>query len=159
MNEDNLHPELADRLASHGVESSDERLGEHWRDIEVRVQAMTRRDRRARLILLILGGLTLAGLFALLSVPVISPGTYPLRPIFDHVSESIAAVVISLLLAIPVSFFFLLVTYFLNHRPRLQQAEYDQIVVMLIDLERQVRELQRRVDGDSSKSSESPTRN
>jgi hypothetical protein len=121
------------------------------------VRALARRERRARLLIMILGGITLAGILALLFVPAMFPGTYPLRPIFDHLGDSAGAVVVGLLFAIPIAFLVLLFTYFLNHRRRLRHAEHDQVIVMLIELERQVSELRRRVDGDSGKLSEFPS--
>lgn len=153
MTERPVDLQFADRLASHGVMVSEERLAKHWRDVEGQTQRMARRERRARLTLLILGGLTLAGTLALLFVSATFSGAFPLRPIFDYLNDSVAAVVVGLLFAVPVTLLVLLFTYFLNHRRRLRQAEHDQIVVMLIGLEHQVKELRRRVDRVSSESS------
>lgn len=141
--------EFADRLASQEQALSDERLAKHWRDLDERVSAIARRERWARFVVMSLGWLTLAGILAFLMAAAIWPGTYPLRLLLDGFSEPVAAIVATIIFAVPVCLVILMFTYFVNHRRRLRQAEHEQVIAMLTELDRQISDLRRHLGRNS----------
>ncbi len=140
---------FADRLIEQETRVSKAQLNEYRSRLDMNLARAARHERRMRMVTFGMTAVTLFGLWYFLIAAFLgTPGPHPLERVFKLLPDPAGSIVgialcVSYLVCAICTIPFLL-AYFLQYRRKLEQTKQDQILEILVDMQRQINELQKR---------------
>lgn len=146
----NMKPSFAEQLIGNDTDITPDRIAEYRCKLNARLRRYRSRERRMRLAILVMVATAAVGILGLLLASAYGPNTYPVKTLFELLPEPVVLALAVILLGSGLCLVPFLLLHKFEHRRRLQNAEREEMLTILADLQRQLSDLQARI-GESGR--------